>query len=442
MSGFLDNLKNKTAGKTQGNAEQKLITTVNKAYEINLVPEVKAEMIKSQRMRNVVLFVCIVVSAVSVGLVLILFGIKSGQDIAMASQDGRLAEMSAKLLGYDELDDLVAIQGQLSGLSDIAENKKVLSRTFAALGVMMPEGEDSIQLSELRVDVDSNALTMDGRADARVAPLIDYRVLESFKKGVALTKYDYGRYLDVDGNEIPTWCISESDGDGNALKDGESYYAWWDLTKEGCAATKKGSSARNETGLYYGDDAETVTEEREATDGVSSSDMNTADENAEQNNEDGGLSKVSEVTQVKIWRTPQFDKWHRSGKMELSGEISGVEHFDSKCITYTGTTVSGGSSAKWTSANDCMLAPEGLMVSSSANARDESGNLVLKFTAKMSIDPQFYYFKNKFMMAIGPMGQNVTDSYVQIQGMFAQEAVECDKNDTDCFNNATNAGGE
>ena len=44
------------------------------------------------------------------------------------------------------------------------------------------------------------------------------------------------------------------------------------------------------------------------------------------------------------------------------------------------------------------------------------------------------------MIAIGPMGQNVTDSYVQIGNMFTQEAAECEAGDTACFSN--NSGGQ
>ena len=87
-----------------------LITTVSSTYEINLVPEVKMQMIQAQKIRNLVLFICIVVSVASVGAVLVLLGIKSGQDIAMASQDKKLETMSAKLMGYGELGDLVTIE--------------------------------------------------------------------------------------------------------------------------------------------------------------------------------------------------------------------------------------------------------------------------------------------------------------------------------------------
>lgn len=88
-----------------------------------------------------------------------------------------------------------------------------------------------------------------------------------------------------------------------------------------------------------------------------------------------------------------------------------------------------------------MFAPDGLEVASSSNARNESNNLVLKFTASLNVAPEFFSFQNKHMIAIGPMGQNVTDSYLQIGNMFTKAATECDENDTECLNNAANNGG-
>ena len=454
---FFSDLMAKITGKKKDNKPE-LITTVGKTYEINLVPEVKSQMIKALKLRNLVLFICIVVSAVSVGAVVVLFGIKSGQDIAMASQDGKLETMSAKLLGYEELGDLVTIQNQLDKLQDLSQNKTVLSRVFGALGVMLPAGDDVVQLSELRVDLSTNALRMEGQADARVDPLIDYRVLESFKKGVELTKYDYGRYVDANGTEIPTWCINEAGLDGSAYREGDSYYAWWDLSTEGCAAVKQGETVdeESEVQLVYSDSAQVESVEEEVPlEQLSGLNITvTTDENGNSVVDPESLAAAGvemrvegdvtryfrqRVTRVKVWRTPQFTTWYNGGEMELNGAITGVEHFESACINYSG--VQQDNSVRWTSVNDCMLAPGGLTIVSSSNGRDESDNLVLRFTATVEIEPEFFAFQDKHMLAIGPMGQNVTDSYVQIGGMFTQAATECEEGDTECWSNAANAGG-
>ena len=84
IKSFFTDLMGAITGKKK-KEEPQLVTTVGTTYEINLVPAVKAQMIKALKMRNLVLFICIIVSAASVGAVLILFGIKSGQDIAMAN---------------------------------------------------------------------------------------------------------------------------------------------------------------------------------------------------------------------------------------------------------------------------------------------------------------------------------------------------------------------
>jgi len=449
---WLKGLIAKITGK--GGQQKAPVTTVSAGYEINLVPEVKHQMIKAQKLRNLVLFICIVVSAVSLGVVAILFSIKSGQDIAMSSQDKKLEKMSAKLMGFEELGDFVTVQSQLGKLQEIADNKRVLSRVFGALGAMLPTGGDVVQLSELRVDLDASTLRMEAQADARTAPLIDYRVLESFKKGVALTKYDYGRYVDANGNEIPTWCIDEAGDDGVAYRKGEDYYAWWDLNAEGCAALPVGSSSRededeeNPVELFYSKDAEVEVTETEVPEdalmdaGVefetdAEGKITVLDEGVEKKEVDGRtVYVVKKVERVKVWRTPQFNAWHRGGMMELNGAISGIEHFESACIKYSGTS-QGNDATKWTSTNNCMLAPEGLTVSASSNGRDESNNLVLRFTASLTVEPGFFAFRNKHMMAIGPVGQNVTDSYIQIGGMFTQPATECAEGDKECV-----SGGE
>ncbi len=470
-----------------------LITTaVNTNYEINLVPEVKMQMIKAQKVRNLVLFLCIVVSSVAVGAVVILFGIKSGQDIALAGKDSKLEAMSAKLNEYGELNNLLTIQNQLTSIEEIVDQKTVAARVFAALGVMMPQGADIVQLSELNLNLSTNLLRMDGQADAKAEPLIDYRVLESFKKGVEMTKYDYGEYVDVEGNTIPTYCISEADAQGNAYKVGDNYYAWWDLTIDGCQGSQRGGTEMEGAELYYSMNAEveagykgeepiyeTVCDESGANcklelmegkedDGGktenednenSGNDENTENagdetENGENGDAENGGTESGDTEnggeteeenkviplRVKIWRTPQFNAWYKAGKMLTDGTITNVEHFVSSCISYRGTTTGTGSDIRWTSTNDCMLAPEGLTVTESSNARDESNNLVLKFSGTVTLAEDYFMYKNKHMIAIGPMGQNVTDSYIQIGNMFAQEAKDCAPDDTECMSSTNNRG--
>ena len=346
-------------------------------FEINLVPDVKAEMIRAQKIRNFIFFLCIVVAAAAVGVVVLLFAVKAGQDIRMSGQDSQLKLMSEVLGEYDGLDELLTVQDQLGKLDEIGNNKKVLSRIFNVLYTLLPSGTaDNISLSSMDVNLDENTLSFEAQAYAGEEPKINYRVLESFSKSIGLMRYDYGRYVDENGEVIPTRCIREAEN-GNAFAENGALYAMWTKNVSGCDPSK--------------------------------------DDEDEETTGDGG--------EVRIWRTPQFETWYNEEKMGLDGVVSGVPHFESQCISYTGVLMESNGKPKWASENNCELAPEGIEISNSTDAVETGGNRVLRFNALIHLNEEVFKFSNKHMLAIAPSGKmNVTDSYIQIGDMFAERA--------------------
>ena len=383
------------------------------AHEINLVPDIKNEMIKTLKLRNYIFFACIVVAAVSVGMVLIFGLIMGGQRIAVESKKSTLETLSDKLNSYTDLNDFLTIKDQLGNIDSLTSDKKVLSRTFNILSAILPTGADTITVSELSVDLtgDQPAFSLEAQANAGKEPFIDYNVLDSFKKSMQYMRYDYGSYVDKEGNTIPAYCMIEQGSDGAFFNDGErGLYAYWTIEGDGCNPSEE----------------------------LKSSDYSVEDYDGQ---------KV-----VRIWRTPQFNDWYKEKEskgqpyMSLDGEIKNVPHFESACITYTGNE--GGSNIKWDTTNDCKLVygtdsentdESGITITESSNGRDSSNELVLRFSATISFAPEVFQFSNTHMLAIAPSGQrNVTDSYVQIQSMFGQRAADCAEGDTACKTANTN----
>ena len=430
-----------------------MITEQNKIYEVSLVPEVKRKMIQAMKFRNIMLFICIVLASVSVGTVLIMVSIWSGQNITMSGQDARLKSMSDKINNYSSLSEFLTIQDQLGNIAQINDNKKVLSRVFSILSTILPEGPDTVSLSELSVDLSTNTLRFDAQADAKVSPYIDYRVLESFKKGLSLMKYDFGRYVDENGEEIPTMCIVETDSDGNTLADVEEsgatsdkyIYAYWLKGKKGCDPTRDDDAEEEEEDatvqeviqeIANNEDVDLTEEERNIAEEYEKKTSGLDDYAKalfDQQIEDGISVEQAEV--VKVYRSPRFSDWYNAGYMDESGIIDGVAHFESECIAYSGASSSG--VMKWTSTNDCMLISEDPVIQDSSNGRDSAGSLVLRFNAAITLDSQVFMFTNKHVMAISPSGQNVTDSYRQIEGMFAERAADCADSDVVCTATST-----
>lgn len=405
------------------------------AREINLVPDIKDEMIKTLKLRNLVFFICIVIAASSLGAILFFGSIAGGQQAVVDGKNGTINNLTSKIKSYNDLSDFLTIKDQLGNIAEIGSNKKVFARIFSALSALIPTNGDKIEISRLNIDFSTNptSINFDAQVDALTPPYIDYNVLDAFKKSMPYLRYDYGRYVDKKGAEIPAYCMIESATDGSSFYDQErGRYAYWLITGERCNPTY-------ENGLEY-------------------------DENGERNyNEaDAVLGYETEVyegqTVVKIWRTPQFADWYSEEPiegapyMDLNGNIENVAHFKSECITYAGVTnyQSSGDASEtvyktvdditWTGTNSsCNLIDtsenDGINISNSSNGRDSSGQLVLRFTATIAMNPEVFSFNNKHVIAVGPSNRfNVTDSYVQIQSIFGKRATDCEPGDTTCQN--------
>lgn len=374
------------------------------AREINLVPDVKNEMIKALKLRNFIFFLCIVIVAASIGVSLFTFSIAAGQEAVVNGKKQTLDTMSQKIGNYTDLTDFLTVRDQLGNLSSIAENKNLVSRVFGVLSAILPTGADTITISELNLsfEEESPTINIEAQANAGKDPFIDYNVLDSFKKSMQYMRYDYGEYVDKEGNTIPAYCMIETGNDGAALMDpSRGRYAYWAITGEGCNPARQ--------------------DDEENSDVPATSGYTTEDYNGQ--------------TVVRIWRTPQYDDWYSENddaKMTWDGQISGVQHFESACIAYTRND-----NGKWTETNDnCLLIPdgtEGIVISESSNGRDASDELVLRFNATITLAPEAFSFTNKHLISLGPTTRyNVTDSYVQIQHMFEKRASDCAEDDMSC----------
>ncbi len=400
--------------------------------EINLVPDIKGEMIRTLKFRNFIFFLCIVVAAASIGVTIIFGAIAGGQQTVISGKKSTIDNMHERLNSYADLKDFLTIKNQLSNINELTNDKKVLSRTFNILSAIIPTGADTIQISEMTVDLteENPTFDFDAQANAGQEPYIDYNVLDSFKKSMQYMRYDYGNYVDKNGDTIPAYCMIENGADGATFKDADKgTYALWTIEVEGCNPAKdsesKNSSNENNTNSDY------TTEEYDGK------------------------------NVVRVWRTPQFNDWYHKNastsqpNITTEGQISNVPHFESACITYTGhegtnytgnaeeTIVTKTENMTWTSQNnECTLVPDGtesITISESSNGRNSSNELVLRFSASIVFNPEVFSFNNQHFVALAPSGRyNVTDSYVQIQAMFGQRAADCAENDTACSSENNN----
>lgn len=133
--------------------------------EINLVPDVKQELIKARRVRTVVVSTAVLVGLVSVGVVVLLALYHYGaQTLRSQLADDQIVSNSKKLAAIDDLSNTITIQHQLSRLNEIYEQTTVDSRFFDLLAAINPAPPNQVSFSLARVDAETNTIRLEGQA--------------------------------------------------------------------------------------------------------------------------------------------------------------------------------------------------------------------------------------------------------------------------------------
>lgn len=174
--------------------------------EINLVPDVKQELIRAQRVRSVVISMTILVGIVAVGIVAILVAwIFIVQSTRGMMTDKTIKNEYAKLASVEDLDNSLTIQNQLGLLPKLHGEKRVHARMFDLLTTINPAAPNDVTISRFVINEEDETITIEAQAVG------GYPAFEVFKKTIAATQF---QYLDDDNKqEVQPLAMSISDGE-------------------------------------------------------------------------------------------------------------------------------------------------------------------------------------------------------------------------------------
>lgn len=154
--------------------------------EINLVPDIKQELLRAERVRTNVISIAVVVSLAAVAVVVLLvLWVYGGQSFRGLVLDNEVKDKSAKLAGVEDISNTLTIQNQLSNLAAMHNDKKVDSRVFDVLQAVNPPAPNTISVTNLKIDADTTTISIQGQAAS------GYSALEVFKKTLAATTLKY-----------------------------------------------------------------------------------------------------------------------------------------------------------------------------------------------------------------------------------------------------------
>lgn len=175
--------------------------------EINLVPDVKQELLKAQAQRNIVISVAILLSIVAGAIVVLAAGYVYGvqEQFQIKGSTKTIEDQYNDLRKTKDLDKLLTIQSQLKEVSKLNADKHVTSRLYDMLNAVVPTGANEVKISSLSISSanaqDSNSeqdtsatesaggngtvVTIEGQTRG------SYASLEIFEKTIAAAVIEY-----------------------------------------------------------------------------------------------------------------------------------------------------------------------------------------------------------------------------------------------------------
>ena len=150
--------------------------------EINLLPNVKRELLKTRAMRNRVISISFLVGGASIAAVVVLALILGSQIAGEAVQSGVIKDKNDKLMAVEDLNKVVTIQNQLTKINEQHSRKKINSRIFDVVTAVNPVAPNNVSFSDIKVNPGSKTITLEGSA------VNGYSALETLKKTILNTK--------------------------------------------------------------------------------------------------------------------------------------------------------------------------------------------------------------------------------------------------------------
>lgn len=176
--------------------------------QVNLLPDVKQELITAQRQRNTVVSIAVIAAIAGVAAVVLLavyvFGV---QTVRGSFADNSITSESKKLKEVKDLDKSLTVQHQLESIKNIHNETPVNSRLFDVLTTITPTtGENAVSISNFTVNTEDKTITIEGQA-AR-----GFVALEAFKKTILATKFEYNTADDTNRQSV---VLTEQVSDGS-----------------------------------------------------------------------------------------------------------------------------------------------------------------------------------------------------------------------------------
>lgn len=177
--------------------------------EINLIPDVKRELLKAQAWRSFIVFVCFAISVGAIALVVVVLGIMGGQALLIGNNDNSIKSDFAKIQGIQDVDKTTTLQNQLSEIENLRKASPNTSRILNQILVAIrPTGENGVDFTAINYEPETRLITLEGQT------VNGSRAIDALQKTIRETVFIYSSKADKTCSE------AEADnGEENCFKE-------------------------------------------------------------------------------------------------------------------------------------------------------------------------------------------------------------------------------
>lgn len=154
--------------------------------EINLLPDVKRDLIKAQQLRNIVTFVSIIIGGVMLAGVVLLFLTTQGQQFVMGLKTNDISNKFAEMQKIKDGETAATLRNQLNAIQKIRNASPDTSRLIGTiLPAIQTTGENAVQFSSVNYDPETRIVSIEGQASN------GFPALEAFIKTIKYSQIIY-----------------------------------------------------------------------------------------------------------------------------------------------------------------------------------------------------------------------------------------------------------
>jgi hypothetical protein len=164
--------------------------------QINLVPDVKLELVRTQRHRRIVISsIVVVLIAVAAITTLLAIYVFVYQNLMKGNNANQIKQLDAQFQSIDDIGKTVTLSNQLTKINETHNetHKTMSSRIFDILAVASSKGTDnSVSITSISMDATQNIISITAQTDNR-----GFDAADVFRKNIESMTFSY---VDVNGD--------------------------------------------------------------------------------------------------------------------------------------------------------------------------------------------------------------------------------------------------